>query len=437
MRSRRACSRFGRLALPVLFLALAAVLGQAASIPAAKPADVGMSAERLERLARVMQDYCDKGRIAGAVTGIVRSGRLVDLRAFGKLDPEKGTPMPANAIFRIASQSKAVTSVAVMMLHEEGKFLLDDPIAKYIPEFANSRVAVPAADRGAKGYATVPLKRAITIRDLLTHTAGISYGDGAAREEYVAANIHGWKLADQKVPLADVIRRLAGLPFDAQPGERFVYGYNIDILGRLVEVASGMSLDEFISKRIAGPLGMTDTHFFLPESKLDRFTPVYGIDEKGALKLMEPAADNDYVKGPRMCYAGGAGLLSTAEDYARFLLMLVRGGELDGARLLSPKSVELMTVDHVGALYGSQAFGLGFWITDKLGRNGQLGSVGAFGWGGAYHTTYWVDPAEKLVAVLMVQLMPATGSDLQGKFRTLVYQAIVGPPGPFPPGASR
>ncbi len=417
-----------RLALFAFTIALAAGFVQAAQIPPAKPAEVGMSAERLERLTTVMQEYCDRGRIAGVVTGIVRNSKLVYLRAFGKLDPEKGTPLPANAIFRIASQTKAVTTVAVMMLFEEGKFLLDDPISKYIPEFATARVAVPAADRGAKGYATVPLKRQITIRDLLTHTAGISYGDGPARDEYLAANIHGWKLADQKVPLADVIRRLAGLPFDAQPGERHVYGYNTDILGRLVEVASGLSLDEFISRRIAGPLGMTDTHFFLPPAKLDRFTPVYGVDEKGGLKLMEPAAENDYVKGPRMCFSGGAGLLSTAEDYARFLLMLARGGELDGARLLSPKSVELMTADHAGALYGAQAYGLGFWVVDKLGRNGQLGSVGAYGWGGAYHTTYWVDPSEKLVAVLMTQLMPATGSDLHGKFRTLVYQAIAGPP---------
>jgi CubicO group peptidase (beta-lactamase class C family) len=411
-------------------LALALLLpafARAASIPPAKPADVGLSADRLERLSRVMQDYVDQGRLVGVVTGIVRNGKMAYLKAFGKLDPAAGTPLPTNAIFRIASQSKAVTTVAVMMLHEEGRFLLDDPIAKYIPEFASSRVAVPAPDRGAKGYATVPLKRPITIRDLLTHTAGISYGDGPARDEYVAANVYGWKFADKNLPLAEVIRKLAGLPFDAQPGEKYIYGYNTDILGRLVEVASGMSLADFVAKRIAGPLGMTDTHFFLPEDKIGRFTPVYGVDDKGGLKLVEPAADNAYVKGPRMCYSGGAGLLSTAEDYARLLLLLERGGELDGVRLLGPKSVQLMTADHVGALYGSQGFGFGFWIMDRLGRNGQMGSVGAFGWGGAYHTTYWVDPAERLVAVLMTQLLPAGSSDLHGKFRTLVYQSIVAP----------
>jgi len=419
-RAAAAAAAFAALLVPVFL--------QAASLPAAKPAEVGLSAERLERLGKVMQDYVDQGRIVGVVTGIVRNGKMAYLRSFGKLDPAAGTPLPTNAIFRIASQSKAVTTVAVMMLHEEGRFLLDDPISKYIPEFASSRVAVSAPERGARGYATVPLKRPITIRDLLTHTAGISYGDGPAHDEYVAANIHGWMLADKAVPLAEVIRKLAGLPFDAQPGEKFVYGYNTDILGRLVEIASGMSLADFVTKRIAGPLGMADTHFFLPEGKLGRFTPVYGADEKGGLKLVEPAADNVYVKGPRMCFSGGAGLLSTAEDYARFLLMLERGGELDGVRLLSPKSVQLMTADHAGALYGSQGLGFGFWIVDKLGRNGQMGSVGAYGWGGAYHTTYWVDPAEKLVAVLMTQLLPAGPSDLQGKFRTLVYQSIVGPP---------
>jgi CubicO group peptidase (beta-lactamase class C family) len=347
------------------------------------------------------------------------------LKSFGKLDLARGTSMPTNAIFRIASQTKAVTTTAVMILMEEGRILLDDPVSKYIPEFAAARVAVQAPDKGATGYSTVPVKRPITIRDLLTHTAGISYGDGPARDEYIAAGIHGWFLADKPMPIGDVIKKLATLPFDAQPGEKWVYGYNSDILGDLVERVSGMSLADFFAQRITGPLGMADTSFFLPEEKLGRFASVYGVDEKGGLKLVEDARDNFYVKGPRMCYAGGAGLLSTAEDYASFLVMLLDGGELGGARVLSPKSVELMTADHAGALYGSQAFGLGFWVTDRLGRDGQLGSVGAFGWGGAYYTTYWVDPAEKLVGVLMTQLLPATGSDLHGKFRNLVYQSIV------------
>lgn len=419
-------SCFRRYALmAAVWLLIIAALAQAASLPVVKPAAVGLSAERLERLTRVMQEYIDRGKIAGMVTLVARKGRVAYLKPFGKLDTVKSTAMPANGIFRIASQTKAVTSVAVMMLQEEGKLLLDDPVSKYISEFANTRVAVQAPDKGAQGYTTVPAKRQITIRDLLTHTAGISYGTGPAKDEYIKAGISGWFLADKNVPIGEVIKKLAALPFDAQPGEKFIYGYNTDVLGYLVECVSGMNLAEFFTTKITGPLGMTDTHFFLPEDKIDRFASVYGLDEKGGLKLVEDARDNFYVKGPRMCYAGGAGLLSTAEDYARFLLMLLNGGQLDGARLLSPKSVELMTADHAGALYGSQGFGLGFWITDRLGRNGQPGSVGAFGWGGAYHTTYWADPAEELVCVLMTQLMPAGTSDLHGKFRTMVYQSIV------------
>jgi CubicO group peptidase (beta-lactamase class C family) len=405
-------------------LFLAAFALQAADLPKAKPQEVGLSAERLERLSRTLQEYVDSGRLAGLVVLAARDGKVAYHRAFGKLDPAAGTPMPLDAIFRVASQTKAVTSTAVMILQEEGKLLIDDPISKYIPEFAPARVAVPAPGKDAQGYATVPLKRAITIRDLLTHTAGISYGTGPAKEAWAAAGLSGWFLADKNISIGEVIKKLAGLPFDAQPGEQFLYGYNTDILGYLVEVVSGMSLADFIEKRITAPLGMVDTHFFLPESKIGRFTPVYGVAEKGGLKLIEDPRDSFYFKGPRKCFAGGAGLLATAEDYARFLLMLQNGGELGGVRILSPKTVELMTVDHVGSLYGPQGFGLGFWVTDRLGRNGQPGTVGSFGWGGAYHTTYWVDPVEKLVCVLMTQLLPAGDSDLHSKFRALIYQAI-------------
>jgi CubicO group peptidase (beta-lactamase class C family) len=406
-----------------VFCLLAAALLQAGALPKARPDEVGLSAERLARLTEVMQGYITEGKIAGMVTLVARNGRVAYIHPFGKLDL-RGADMPADGIFRIASQTKAVTSVAVMILQEEGKLLIDDPVARYIPEFAHTRVAVPSEDKkNPKGYSVVPAKRRITIRDLLTHTAGISYGDGLAQAEYLAAGIQGWFLADQKRPIGEVVKTLATLPFDAQPGERWVYGYNTDILGCLVERVSGMTLAEFFAQKITGPLGMKDTHFFLPEDKIDRFTSVYGA-EGGGIKLEEDARDNSYVKGPRTCYAGGAGLLSTAEDYARFLLMLEGGGMLGAARILSPKSVELMTVDHVGDLY-NPGFGLGFWVTERLGGDGQPGTVGAFGWGGAYHTTYWVDPAENLVAVLMTQLMPAGNSDLHARFRSMVYQSIV------------
>jgi len=418
-------SFFRRSAAAAVCVLAASLFLQAAALPTARPGEVGLSSERLDRLSRVIQEYVDQGKAAGVVGLIIRNGKVAYLKPFGKLDLTTGVPMPADGIFRIASQTKAVTSVAVMILQEEGKLLIDDPVSKYIPEFANTTVAVQAPDKDVKGYSIVPAKRPITIRDLLTHTAGISYGSGPAKDLWAAAGIQGWFLADKPMPVGDVVKKLATLPFDAQPGEKFVYGYNTDILGYLVERVSGLSLADFFAKKITGPLGMSDTHFFLPAEKLGRFASVYGYDEKGVFKRMEDARDNYYMKGPRACYAGGAGLLSTAEDYGRFLLCLLNGGELDGVRLLSPKSVELMTVNHVGDLNGTQGFGLGFWVTDRLGVNGQLGSKGAFGWGGAYYTTYWVDPAEKMVALMMTQVLPAGNLDLQAKYKTLVYQAIV------------
>ncbi len=404
-----------------------AQLALAAKLPTARPELVGLSTERLARIGEVMQRYVDQGRLGGVVTLVARNGKVAYLQSFGKLDPKTGAAMPTDAVFRIASQTKAVTSVAVMILFEEGRLLLGDPVSKYIPEFKETTVAVPEKTKKGPGYRVVPAKRQITIRDLLTHTAGISYGDGPAQDLYKAAGLQGWFLADQSVPIGDLIRKLAKLPFDAQPGEKYVYGYNTDILGYLVEVVSGMSLADFIKAKIAEPLGMADTHFFLPEEKADRMTAVYGIGKDGQAGPVEDARENAYVKGPRTCYGGGAGLLSTAEDYARFLLMLQSGGEWGGVHILSPKSVELMTADHAGALYGSpgEGLGLGFWVIKELGESGDPRSVGAFGWGGAYHTDYWIDPVEKLVAVFMTQLLPAGESDAQAKFRALVYQSIV------------
>jgi len=401
------------------------VTAAAADLPRVRPEVVGLSSERLGRIGEVMQRYVDEGRLGGVVALIAREGKVAYLQAFGALDPKTGAPMTNDAIFRIASQTKAVTSVAVMILFEQGRLLLDDPISKYIPEFKATTVAVRDSSKRGPGYKIVPAKRPITIRDLLTHTAGISYGYGPAQALYEKAGLQGWFLADRPEPVGFYMKKLAALPFDAQPGEKFVYGYNLDVLGYLVEVVSGMSLADFIRTKITEPLAMADTSFFLPEDKIGRFSGVYAIGKDGKAGPADDPKDVAYVKGPRVCYAGGAGLLSTAEDYARFLLMLQSGGEWGGVHILSPKSVELMTADHVGPLYGSQGFGLGFWVTKELGRNGEPGSVGAYGWGGAYHTTYWVDPGEKLVAVFMTQLLPATGSDAQGKFKALVYQSII------------
>ena len=416
---------------------LAAPLRAEAPLPVA-PESVGVSSERLHRLEAGMQRYVDEGRIAGLVTLVMRNGRIVQHAAYGKADREAGLPMRKDTIFRIASQTKALTSVAAMMLVEEGRLSLADPVSRFIPAFAKTTVAVPPPAGAVEGtpVSVVSAKREITVRDLLTHTAGISYGWGPAAAQWKGAGIQGWYFADRSEPVSAVVERMAALPMDAQPGERYIYGYNTDILGAVVEKVSGQTLAELIQKRITGPLGMVDTQFYLPPAQEERLAAVYAAKEDGSIeRASDPkTGQGHYVDGPRVAYAGGAGLLSTARDYARFLQMMLNGGELDGVRLLSPKTVELLTVNHVGTLFADSSpanaglgFGLGFEVTEDVGRSGRHGSVGAFGWGGAYHTNYWADPKEKLVAVIMTQLLPSGTSDLHRRFRALVYQSIVGP----------
>jgi CubicO group peptidase (beta-lactamase class C family) len=424
------------LASIVLLLPSPALTAEAGKV---QPESVGISSDRLERLRSAMQLYVDEGRVSGLVTYVARAGQVVHLEAYGKADVEAGARMTTDSIFRIASQTKALTSVAVMMLVEEGKIGLADPVSRFIPAFKRTTVAIAPPDGAVEGspVSVVPAKREIRIRDLLTHTAGIGYGMGAAAPQWKAAGIQLWYFADRAEPVAAVVERMAALPMDAQPGERYVYGYNTDILGVVVEKVSGMTLADFFQKRITGPLGMVDTAFYLPPAQKGRLTAVYAAKEDGTIERAPDGmpGQGHYVEGPRTAFSGGAGLLSTARDYGRFLQMLLDRGELEGVRILSPKTVELMTVNHVGTLFSEQSannagmgFGLGFDVVEDLGANGRYGSKGAFGWGGAYHTNYWVDPEEKLVALVMVQLLPAGNSDLQRKFRTLVYQSIVGAP---------
>ena len=397
------------------------------ALPRAKPEDVGLAPARLQRLTETFNAYVKDGKLAGAVVLVARQGKVAYLEAFGERDRESRAPMGEDAIFRIASQSKAAVSVAVMMLQEEGRLLIGDRVGKYLPEFQKTTVAVP---RNGGGYEVVAAKRPITIRDLLTHTAGIGYGSGPASDRWKAAGIQGWYFADRDEPIATTIARIAALPFDAQPGEAWVYGYATDILGALVERVSGMPLDEFLQTRLFGPLQMHDTHFYLPASKRDRLAVVYSATGAKLDRAPDPGGmtgQGAYVTGPRKSFSGGAGLLSTAADYARFLQMLLNDGELEGARILSPASVRLMTVDHLGDLpfRPGQGFGLGFSIVEDLGARGTPGSVGEFGWGGAYHSTYWIDPAEQLVVVYMTQLIPAGDLDDHGKLRALVYQSLL------------
>ena len=393
------------------------------------PEKVGMSAERLDRLTKTFQGYMDNRQLSGSVILVARKGQVAYLKAFGNSDMEKKILLKDNSIFRIASQSKAIVSVGIMILQEEGKLLINDPVGKYIPEFMETTVAVP---KEGEGYDIVKAKRPITIRDLLTHTAGIGYGAGVASDLWETAEIQGWYFADRTEPILATIKRMPTLPFDAQPGEEFVYGYNTDILGAIIEIVGGESLDTFLKNRIFEPLGMNDTYFYLPKSERERLATVYSTSENGLVKAPEPGGmigQGAYIDGPRMSFSGGAGLLSTAMDYARFLQMMLNEGEYNGKRILSPKTVELMTISHLGDIpylwAKGTGFGLGFSVVEDLGLRGVPGSVGEFGWGGAYHSTYWVDPSEELVVVYFTQLIPASGVDDHDKLRTLVYQAII------------
>jgi len=395
------------------------------------PAPAGLSPERLDRIRAELQRYVDEGRLAGAVIQIRQHGVPAYSAAVGWRDKEAGDPMQEDSIFRIASQTKALTSVAVMMLMEEGKLLLDDPVGKHLPEWRETTVAVAKPDGG---YEVVPAERPITIRDLLTHTAGISYGDGPAEQAWRDAGLVQWYFADRDEPVSAAVARMASLPMAEQPGAKFVYGYNTDILGVIVEKLSGMSLQQFFDGRLIGPLGMKDTAFYLPPEKADRLAIVYE-GEQGSIRRAADADDwtggghfgqGHYLDGPRVAYSGGAGLLSTAADYSRLLEMLRQGGELDGRRYLSRKSVELMVSDHLRDIDydDGMGFGLGFSIRTDLGAAGEPGSVGEFGWGGAYHSQYWVDPAEELTVVYLTQLLPGGNIDDHGKVRALIYGAV-------------
>lgn len=400
------------------------------------PAEAGISGAALERLTRTLGEQVSAGLLPGGVLLVMRDGDAVLEHAFGWRDIEADDLMRTDAIFRIASMTKLVTSVGVLMLQEEGRLLLSDPVSKYVPEFANTTVAVAREDGG---YDVVPSSRPITVRDLLTQTSGIGYGFGIARDRWEAAGITGWYLADRDEPIAATVARMAALPFDAQPGEAFVYGYSTDVLGAVIERASGQALDTLLRERIFLPLRMPDTSFFLPPARRDRLAAVYGMDTEGKLTRAPDASTNlgqgDYVAGPRMSFSGGAGLLSTARDYGRFLQMLLHGGALDGVRILSPKSVQLMTVNHIGDLYPWEdgvGFGLGVFVVGDLGERGKPGSAGEFGWNGAYHTAAWVDPQEQLVVVYMTQVIPATGLVDFDLVRAGVYGAITHAYGPTP-----
>jgi CubicO group peptidase (beta-lactamase class C family) len=403
---------------------------QAGPKPAA--ATPGVSRERLARLDRVLQKHVDEQRIAGIVVLVLRDGKPMYERALGWSDKEANRPMRMDSIFRIASQSKALTSAAILALAEDGRLTPSMPVSRFIPAFAKTSVAV----KSDTGVSAVPARRQITIADLLTHTAGISYGtDAIVTEQYAAKGLgpaagFGWYTADKDEEICVTIERLATLPFVAQPGESYVYGYNTDILGCVVERASGMPLDRFISERITTPLGMKDTMFFLPASERERLATVYssGPDDVVVRAPDGARGQGHYVDGPRKSFSGGAGLVSTARDYARFLEMTRNGGALDGVRVLAPRSVALMTTNQSGTLHSTTGLGLGFGFqtVDRYGALG-LSSVGAYRWGGAYGSNYLVDPDARMVMVYMIQQIP-NRTDLGQLIPALIYQALTDAP---------
>jgi CubicO group peptidase (beta-lactamase class C family) len=426
-----------RLTIPILLLSAGlAVNAQNAAAPAASRARASssssaFSAERLARIDKVLQQYVDQNQLPGAVALVLRDGQPVYERAVGWADKEANRRMTMDTIFRIASQTKAITSVAILALMEEGKIGLNDPVSNFIPAYAETKVAV----RSESGVNIVPARRRITIRDLLTHTAGINYGTSPeVASLYEAKGLgpaagQGWYTADKDEAICVTMERLASLPFVAQPGEAWVYGYNTDILGCVVEKASGMPLDQFIRTRITEPLGMKDTQFFLPASQRERLAAVYSSGRDGKITRAPEGSkgQGSYVDGPRKSFAGGAGLLSTARDYGRFLEMIRNDGALDGVRILSPRTVALMRTNQVGTLHSTTGlgFGLGFETTDRVGANG-LDPEGAYGWAGAYSTTYRIDPHARLVILFMTQMLP-NGTDSRTKFNAMVYQALVEP----------
>ena len=401
----------------------------AQELPTASPAELGFSSERLQRLDEKFNSYVTDNKMAGSVILVARKGKIGYYKAFGFRDKESKSKMELGSIFRIASQTKAIVSTGIMILQEEGKLLIQDPVGRYIPEFKETTVA---ERKPGGGYEIVKAKRQMTIRDLLTHTAGVGYGDGVAEEEWKKADIQGWYFAHRNEPVAETVKRMAALPMDAHPGEAFVYGYATDILGVVIERASGMPLDQFLKTRIFDPLGMNDTHFFLPKDKASRLTTVYTPKEGEPIKPAPAKSimdgQGEYVDGPRKCLSGGAGLLSTAKDYYLFLQMIANAGELNGKRIMSSRTVDLMSLDHLEESidFGrGVGFGLGFEVVLDQGQNGTPGAVGTIRWGGAYGSTYWYDPVEDMIVVYFTQLRPSSITDDQATLRALVYQALV------------
>ncbi len=396
----------------------------------ASPESVGISPERLARIDKMCEEEVANGNLPGIVSLLVRNGKIVQWKAYGMADNQAGKKLKRDDIFRIASQSKAITSTAVMMLWEEGKFQLDDPVSKFIPEFKNQSV-LKSFQYSDTSWTSEAVKSEITIRQLLSHTSGIGYGViDEERFEMIYQKAGVCDLFTTKnITIAESVKKLAKLPLHHHPGESFTYSEGLDVLGYFIEVVSGMPFDKFLETHIFNPLGMNDTRFYLPDSKADRLVTVqHKINDKWE-KYPVTFYDTDYpIKGAKSFFSGGAGLSSTAKDYATFLQMYLNGGEYNGIRLLSRKTVDVILSNQIGDIWGDESntkFGLAFDIITETGQNkGGKGSVGTFSWGGYFNTQYFADPQEKIIGILMKQTQGPVNDVTGWKFRQLVFQSI-------------
>ena len=392
------------------------------------PASQGFAPARLDRIDAHMQRYVDESKLSGIIACIARRGQLVYRARFGQMDIEAGKPMELDTIFRIYSMSKPITSVAAMMLYEEGRFLLKDPLSRFIPGFKHTKVFAGETD---SGFALADLEREITILDLLTHTAGLSYGfepNLLYVDKLYQQRIWDTLLTDREVTLKEQIHELTHLPLAFQPGSAWRYSLATDVLGYLVQVVSDMPFDAFLKERVLGPLGMVDTDFYVPEAKVERLAALYGPAEGGGIQALDGPTGRDYTR-PTHCPSGGGGLVSTTADYLRFAQMMLNGGELDGVRLLGRKTVAWMAINHLPqGLHPwedpGRGFGLGVGVRIDAARQ-NLGSMGSYGWGGAAGTRFWVDPQEELIGLFMIQFMPGSHYPIQDEFEVLTYQALV------------
>jgi CubicO group peptidase (beta-lactamase class C family) len=410
----------------LFLLALIASPVLAETLPKSNPRNVGMSAERLARIAPAMQSYIDQDLVAGTVTLIARKGKIVHFEAQGYMDAENKVPMRKDAIFRIASMTKPITSVALMMLWEQGKFQLRDPVSKFLPEFKDQMVSTTGDVSGATGK-LVPADREATIRDMLTHTAGLA--------NYYVGNGDAYREISRVRPeddLESLIKRLAAAPLNYQPGRAWQYSHATDVVGRLVEVISGMPLDQYMQDKIFTPLNMTDTSFYLDDTRGNRLTTQYKPGVENKIQIQDPGNNESrWISGEnKQVFRGAGGLVSTASDYIKFQQMILSEGILDGKRLLAPATISLMLENHTGDLPlwlagPGMGFGLGYGVVIDRGAAATPLSLGSGYWGGAYCTISWVDPEQELTAVMMTQVRPYGHLNIRQDFQVLTYQAIV------------